>query len=100
MFEKTAQYLQTEMTSAKDEYALLEEMNKVTASKYGDLRQVAAGVANSLTDMNLRYEGLKPILDQIDHIEDSVTKLEQAAYKLDAYSKRLEAKFRNLEKQY
>ncbi|XP_022901910.1 biogenesis of lysosome-related organelles complex 1 subunit 2 [Onthophagus taurus] len=98
MFNKTADYLYGELTSTLEDYKLLENMNKVTATKYSDMKQIANSVENSMVDLKEKYDMLQPFLEQIDQIEDSVTKLEQAAYKLDAYSKRLETKFKNLEK--
>jgi biogenesis of lysosome-related organelles complex 1 subunit 2 len=98
MFEKTADYLQGELTLVQEDYKLLENLNKATAAKYSDMRHIAANVARSLHDLNEKYASLEPLLRQIDQIEDSVNKLEQAAYKLDSYSKRLESKFKMLEK--
>jgi len=98
MFEKTAVYLQGELTLVQEDYKLLENLNKATASKYSDMRQISTNVARSLHELNDKYKSLEPHLRQIDQIEDSVNKLEQAAYKLDSYSKRLEAKFKSLEK--
>ena len=73
-------------------------MNKVTATKYSDMRQITANVATGVDKLNEKYATLRPYLDQIDQMDESVTRLEQAAFKLDAYSKRLEAKFKELEK--
>ncbi|XP_029822457.2 biogenesis of lysosome-related organelles complex 1 subunit 2 [Ixodes scapularis] len=98
MFQKTGEYIQAELSSTLDDYRLTEEMNRVTITKYSDMKQIAGNVTRALKDLNEKYKCLKPYLDQIDQVEDSVTKLEQAAYKLDAYSKRLEAKFKALEK--
>ncbi|KAK4880635.1 hypothetical protein RN001_008781 [Aquatica leii] len=98
MFTKTADYLYGELTATQEEYRLLENMNRATITKYSDMKHIATNVAKSMTELNEKYTGLQPYLDQIDQIEDSIAKLEQAAYKLDAYSKRLEAKFKNLEK--
>ncbi|XP_060518528.1 biogenesis of lysosome-related organelles complex 1 subunit 2 [Cylas formicarius] len=98
LFSKTSDYLYGELTSTLDDYRLLENMNRVTKTKYRDMTQIAANVTKSIAELNEKYESLEPLLQQIDQIEDSVIKLEQAAYKLDAYSKRLEAKFKNLER--
>ena len=81
-----------------EDYALLEQMNRATKAKYADLQQITGSVDRSLDELNSKYMGLQPYLEQIDQIEDSVTKLETAAYKLDAYAKRLEDKFKTLEK--
>ncbi|KAF5299377.1 hypothetical protein FQR65_LT09418 [Abscondita terminalis] len=98
MFTKTADYLYGELTATQEEYRLLENMNRLTITKYSDMKHIATNVAKSMGELNEKYDNLQPYLDQIDQIEDSIAKLEQAAYKLDAYSKRLEAKFKNLEK--
>lgn len=98
MFDKTGQYIQSELSSTLDDYRLTEEMNKATVAKYSDMQQIAGNVAKSLKDLNDKFNLLRPCLDQIDQVEESVAKLEQVAYKLDAYSKRLEAKFKALEK--
>lgn len=97
-FQKTSEYLKGELEGTIEDYKLLEQMNKVTLSKYAEMKNISTAVGNSLQDLNDRYKSLQPFLDQIDQIEDNVTSLEQAAYKLDAYSKRLEAKFKALEK--
>jgi len=98
MFSKTAGWVSGELESTVEEYKLLEEMNKVTQTKYGDMKQITTNISKGITDMNEKYSHLLPYLDQIDQIDESVSRLEQAAYKLDAYSKRLEAKFKTLEK--
>lgn len=96
-FLKTSEYLKGELEGTVEDYKLLETMNKVTISKYSEMKNIAAGLGKALTDLNEKYKMLQPFLDQIDQIDDSVSSLEQAAYKLDAYSKRLEAKFKMLE---
>lgn len=98
MFSHTSSYLQGELGAVVEDYTLLEQMNRATIAKYADLRQITSSVGRSLDELNSKYLGLQPYLDQIDQIEDSVTKLEAAAYKLDAYARRLEDKFKTLEK--
>ncbi|XP_045214540.2 biogenesis of lysosome-related organelles complex 1 subunit 2-like isoform X2 [Mercenaria mercenaria] len=97
-FKKTAEYLKGELEGTVEDYKLLETMNKVTVSKYSEMKNSAADIGTALQALNEKYRNLQPFLDQVDQIEDSVSSLEQAAYKLDAYSKRLEAKFKSLEK--
>ncbi|KAA0187131.1 hypothetical protein HAZT_HAZT002608, partial [Hyalella azteca] len=87
MFSKTSSYLQGELNAVLEDYTLLEQMNCATIAKYADLRQITSSIGRSLDELNAKYLGLQPYLDQIDQIEDSVTKLEAAAYKLDAYSR-------------
>ncbi|XP_023338685.1 biogenesis of lysosome-related organelles complex 1 subunit 2 [Eurytemora carolleeae] len=98
MFSKTADWVSGELESTIDEYYLLEQMNRVTLTKYSDMRQITTNIDKGVSELNKKYENLLPYLDQIDQIDESISRLEQAAYKLDAYSKRLEAKFKILEK--
>jgi biogenesis of lysosome-related organelles complex 1 subunit 2 len=98
MFQKTSEYLQEELIATHEDYKLLERMNKETISKYSELKTISSNVSQSLDLLNQKYKKLQPVLDNINHIDDSVTKLEQAAYKLLAYSNRLEAKFKEIEK--
>ncbi|CAH1794528.1 unnamed protein product [Owenia fusiformis] len=98
MFHKTSEYLRGELSATSEDYKLLEQMNRATLMKYAESKQIAANVATAMNDLNEKYKGLQPYLEQIDQIEDNVANLEQAAYRLDAYSKRLESKFKQLEK--
>ncbi|XP_051788449.1 biogenesis of lysosome-related organelles complex 1 subunit 2 [Erpetoichthys calabaricus] len=98
MFDKMGVFLHGELTATCEDYKLLENMNKLTSLKYLEMRDISLNISRNLKDLNLKYAGLQPYLDQINQIEEQVTALEQAAYKLDTYSKRLEAKFKKLEK--
>lgn len=98
MFSKTADWVAGELENTTEEYKLLEQMNKVTATKYSDMQQITGNIARGISQLNEKYRELQPYLEQIDQIDESVQRLEQAAFKLDAYSKRLEAKFKSLEK--
>jgi len=98
MFSKTSDWISAELETTAEDYKLLEQMNKVTATKYSDMEQITANISKGMNQLNVKYQELQPYLDQIDQIDESVSRLEQAAYKLDSYSKRLEAKFQSLEK--
>lgn len=98
MFAKMTEYLQGDLASTAEDYKLLEQMNKITADKYGEMKLMATDIGKSMKDLNEKYRGIQPYLDQIDQVEESVANLEQAALRLEAYSKRLEAKFKQLEK--
>ena len=93
----TSDWISAELESTTEDYKLIEQMNKVTATKYSDMEQITANIAKGMTQLNLAYTNLQPYLEQIDQIDESVARLEAAAFKLDAYSKRLEAKFKSLE---
>uniref|UniRef100_A0A8D1CGV0 Biogenesis of lysosomal organelles complex 1 subunit 2 n=1 Tax=Sus scrofa TaxID=9823 RepID=A0A8D1CGV0_PIG len=90
MFSKMATYLTGELTATSEDYKLLENMNKLTSLKYLEMKDIAINISRNLKDLNQKYAGLQPYLDQINVIEEQVAALEQAAYKLDAYSKKLE----------
>ncbi|XP_003226587.1 biogenesis of lysosome-related organelles complex 1 subunit 2 [Anolis carolinensis] len=98
MFNKMAVYLTGELTATSEDYKLLENMNKLTSLKYLEMKDIAINISRNLKDLNQKYAGLQPYLEQINLIEEQVAALEQAAYKLDAYSKKLEAKYKKLEK--
>uniref|UniRef100_A0A8C0I2Y7 Biogenesis of lysosome-related organelles complex 1 subunit 2 n=1 Tax=Balaenoptera musculus TaxID=9771 RepID=A0A8C0I2Y7_BALMU len=70
------------------EYKLLENMNKLTSLKYLEMKDITVNISRNLKDLNQKYAGLQPYLDQINVTEEQVAALEQAAYKLDAYSKK------------
>ena len=98
MFNKTADWITCELETTSDEYKLIHQMNKVTASKYSDMQQISGNIAKGVTQLEDKYQELQPYLDQIDQIDESVERLFQAAVKLDSYSKRLENKYKELEK--
>ncbi|XP_044790889.2 biogenesis of lysosome-related organelles complex 1 subunit 2 isoform X4 [Bubalus kerabau] len=75
--------------ATSEDYKLLENMNKLTSLKYLEMKDIAINISRNLKDLNQKYAGLQPYLDQINIIEEQVAALEQAAYKLDAYSKKL-----------
>ncbi|XP_021572833.1 biogenesis of lysosome-related organelles complex 1 subunit 2-like [Carlito syrichta] len=99
MFAKMATYLTGELITTSEDYKLLENMNKITSLKYLEMKDITINICRTLKDLNQKYAGLQPDLDQISVIEEQVAALEQAAYKLDAYSKKLEVKYKKLEKQ-
>jgi biogenesis of lysosome-related organelles complex 1 subunit 2 len=98
LFSKTADWVSGELDSTIDEYRLLEQMNRVTLTKYGDMKQVTTNISKGVNDLNEKYTNLMPYLEQIDQIDESISRLEQAAYKLDNYSKRIETKYKQIEK--
>merc|ERR1712126_587514 len=87
MFTSTSDWVTGELEATTEEYRLLEQMNKLTLTKYSDMSQITENITKGVTDLNTKYTDLLPYLEQIDQIDASVERLEQAAYKLDAYSK-------------
>ncbi|KAK7810932.1 hypothetical protein U0070_013586, partial [Myodes glareolus] len=81
MFSKMATYLTGELTATSEDYKLLENMNKLTSLKYLEMKDIAINISRNLKDLNQKYAGLQPYLDQISVIEEQVAALEQAAYK-------------------
>ena len=92
MFSSTSDWIAGELDTTVEEYKLLEQMNRVTLTKYSDMSQITENMSQDVVEVNTKYSSLLPYLEQID---SSVARLEQAAY---TYSKRLEQKFKTLEK--
>ncbi|XP_067935952.1 biogenesis of lysosome-related organelles complex 1 subunit 2-like [Watersipora subatra] len=97
-FTKVADYLNGELEASTEDYKMLEKINKVSAAKYADLRNIVSNVNSSMQQLDEKYNALRPYISQIDDIELAVNALEQSAYKLDAYSKQLELRYKELEK--
>ncbi|XP_055909515.1 biogenesis of lysosome-related organelles complex 1 subunit 2 [Eupeodes corollae] len=96
MFRKTEEYITNELNAPLEDYKLLEDMNKVTISKYSEMKHVAEGLNLSTNDLNDKFQQLIPLMQQIHEISDTVDKLEAAAYKLDAYSVALENRVKSV----
>lgn len=64
-------------------------MNNTTAEKYHEMRLVAGKTAESIGELNAKYEQILPKLEIIDKLDRKVTHLEKLAYAIDSYSKRL-----------
>lgn len=78
MFQKSSEYVSHELVSSLEDYKLLENMNKVTVSKYSDMKQVlfkfidffsifhkfflyfkiADGLATSTDDLKIKFNDL------------------------------------------
>lgn len=58
MFQKTGDYITTELASPLEDYKLLENMNRVTLSKYSDMKQIANNLSASTSDLKLKFENL------------------------------------------
>nr|QOL71520.1 biogenesis of lysosome-related organelles complex-1 subunit 2 [Antheraea pernyi]QPF69707.1 biogenesis of lysosomal organelles complex-1 subunit 2 [Antheraea pernyi] len=98
LFKKTNDYLQGEMAAGQEHYTLIEDLNRLTITKYADLKNLASNLNKSLVEYNELYiQKIKPLLEQIDMIHTQVTKLEASAYRLDSYTKQLKARFIELE---
>ncbi|KAJ6641389.1 Sister chromatid cohesion protein DCC1 [Pseudolycoriella hygida] len=96
MFQKTHSYVTHELNTSLEDYKLLENMQKLTISKYSDMNQIAENLVTSSAELKQKFDELLPYLAEIDEIEKTVNDLEVAAFKLDAYSLRLESKFNEL----
>ncbi|KAH9360724.1 hypothetical protein HPB48_000418 [Haemaphysalis longicornis] len=78
MFEKTGEYIQAELSSTLDDYRLTEEMNKLTITKYSDMKQIAGNVSKALKDLNekcLRHHKQRLASDatSVTHRKQAVT---------------------------
>ena len=99
MFEKVTAYFHGELDVAAEDYAVLEKMNRATATKYVEMKTTGSNIAKALNELNEKYAAIAPQLDQIDQVEAGVGQLEEAAHRLDAYSKALEQRWKTYEKQ-
>lgn len=99
MFEKVAAYFHGELEAVAEDYAVLEKMNRASATKYVDMKTTGSNIAKALNELNEKYAAIAPQLGQIDQVEAGVGQLEEAAHKLDAYSKTLEQRWKVYEKQ-
>ncbi|CAG9781699.1 unnamed protein product [Diatraea saccharalis] len=98
LFKRTNDYLQGEMSAGQDHYNLLEEINRLTITKYADLKNLAVNLNKTLMEYNEMYnQQIKPLLTQIDRIDAQVSQFEVNAYRLDNYTKQLKARFKELE---
>lgn len=52
MFSKTADYLNGELTSTLEDYKLLENMNRITITKYTDMKHVTSSISKSIGELN------------------------------------------------
>merc|ERR1711981_84869 len=66
MFSKTSDWIAGELESTTEEYRLLEQMNKVTLTKYSDMHQITENVSRGVVELNSKYAALQPYLEQID----------------------------------
>ncbi|KAB0392720.1 hypothetical protein E2I00_013149 [Balaenoptera physalus] len=70
MFSKMATYLTGELTATSEDYKLLENMNKLTSLKYLEMKDITVNISRNLKDLNHKYAGLQPYLDQISVTEE------------------------------
>ncbi|XP_041986446.1 biogenesis of lysosome-related organelles complex 1 subunit 2 [Aricia agestis] len=97
LFKKTNDYLQGEMSSGQENYRLLEEINRMAITKFGDMRHLTVNLSKTLTECIDMYDvAIKPMLQQIEEIDAQIEQLEANVYRLDAYSKQLKTKFKEL----
>ncbi|CAH0745826.1 unnamed protein product [Diatraea saccharalis] len=52
LFKRTNDYLQGEMSAGQDHYNLLEEINRLTITKYADLKNLAVNLNKTLMEYN------------------------------------------------
>lgn len=58
MFQKTSDYISHELNSSLEDYKLLQSMNKATAAKYSDMKQIAENLTTSSRDLDNKITDL------------------------------------------
>uniref|UniRef100_A0A1B0GP99 SAM-dependent MTase RsmB/NOP-type domain-containing protein n=1 Tax=Phlebotomus papatasi TaxID=29031 RepID=A0A1B0GP99_PHLPP len=58
MFQKTGDFISSELTGPLEDYKLLENMNRATISKYSDMQQITENLASSTAELNGKLEEL------------------------------------------
>ncbi len=94
MFERLTKYVNGEIQSSAEDFALLEQLNFVAAARYEDMGSKALALTNLMKALQERTAVLKPQLDQINQLHANVVQLEQIVKSLDMYSADLERQFR------
>lgn len=97
MFENVQKYLQNDLTANSNDFQLLEEMNKLAASKYETMSDSTEDLIKIMEILQKKYESYYPYLEKIEKIHSSINEFEKVVAMLDDYSGRLEEKFTHLE---
>jgi len=92
--DKLSAYLQGCIQGSTDDFKLLEEINCATSNRYSDLESVAHVIASRLSQMQSKYDELKPLLEQIDEIDEVSRQLEETTGVLENYLFTLEQKLK------
>lgn len=58
MFQKTHSYVSHELNTSLEDYKLLENMQKLTISKYSDMNQIAENLVTSSTELKQKFDEL------------------------------------------
>uniref|UniRef100_A0A7E4UPW0 Biogenesis of lysosome-related organelles complex 1 subunit 2 n=1 Tax=Panagrellus redivivus TaxID=6233 RepID=A0A7E4UPW0_PANRE len=94
VFQKVSTFVRGQVQSTVTDYKLIEDMNKTTAQRYGDMKLVAETISGRLSQLEGKYESLRPYLQQVDEIEAASKKLEAVVDALDTYVGDLETKLK------
>lgn len=58
MFQKTHSYVSHELNTSLEDYKLLENMQKLTISKYSDMNQIAENLVTSSAELKQKFDEL------------------------------------------
>ncbi|GMT24045.1 hypothetical protein PFISCL1PPCAC_15342, partial [Pristionchus fissidentatus] len=94
--DRLSALLHAQISSTVEEYKLIEEMNKVTAKRYEDMKIVAEGVGEKLKKLDISYDAIRPYLRQVHELDEGTKRLEDALTKMENYVTNLEQKLSNL----
>lgn len=66
MFQKTNEYVEHELNTCHQDYRLLENLNRVSLSKYSGMNQIAENLLQSSNGLKMNFEDLVSIFGYAD----------------------------------
>ncbi|KAE9546223.1 hypothetical protein FO519_010565, partial [Halicephalobus sp. NKZ332] len=85
VYDKVSTFVMGQVSSTVADYKLIEDMNNATAQRYSDMKQVASTISGRLTELEEKYENLRPYLQQVDEIEAASKRLEAVVNNFEPY---------------
>uniref|UniRef100_A0AC34RIB2 Biogenesis of lysosome-related organelles complex 1 subunit 2 n=1 Tax=Panagrolaimus sp. JU765 TaxID=591449 RepID=A0AC34RIB2_9BILA len=97
VYDKVSTFVMGQVSSTVADYKVIEDMNNSTAQRYSDMKQVASTISGRLTELEEKYESLRPYLQQVDEIEAASRRLESVVNSFEPYIAALENKVKAMQ---
>mmetsp|Transcript_16023 Transcript_16023/g.30984 ORF Transcript_16023/g.30984 Transcript_16023/m.30984 type:complete len:248 (-) Transcript_16023:251-994(-) len=94
-FNKVDTYAKLELQDTLSDFECLEQMNRVSYAKYGELASTLGGLSELQKDLQEKFEEMQPVLEEVDRMHATVIDLERVVEHLEKYSERLVQKASN-----